>query len=414
MKEKVKMTVKEAERLSIMRQVDKKILTIKKASEELGLSLRQTKRVRKRYKDQGEIGLISLKRGKESNRKISNQIRDQVINLIKTKYEDFGPTLANEKLQSLHGITLSAETLRLWLIQEGIWKTKKKKEIKIYQRRNRRSRFGELLQGDGSPHDWFEGRGEKCTLLQFVDDATSKTTTAIFVPTETTDGYLKLLEKHIEKYGRFLSLYVDKHSVFRVNREELKHGIGITHFGRVMKDLEIELICANSPQAKGRVERKNGVLQDRLIKEMRLQGISSIEEANKFLPQFLEELNKKFGKEAANPEDAHRPLRAQDDLKRIFSRKDQRKLSKNLTFQFKGILYLIQTKTPNRLRHATVDILWTDEEAIEVYYNEKKLEYKKWSETIYHQPLILDCKEIALSNWITPKRIKPGRHHPWR
>jgi hypothetical protein len=250
------MSVKEADRLGIMRQIDKKTLTLKKASEELYLSLRQIKRIRKRYLELGESGLISLKRGKESNHKIPIEIRNKVIRLVKTKYVDFGPTLLSEKLDELEEEKISSETLRKWLIAEGLWKSKRKKESRVYQRRTRRSRFGELLQGDGSPHDWFEGRGGKCTLLQFVDDATGKTTTAQFSQAETTNDYLFLLEMHLKRYGRPLSLYVDKHSVFRVNREEIKKGVGITHFGRVVKDLEIELICAHSPQAKGRVERK--------------------------------------------------------------------------------------------------------------------------------------------------------------
>ena len=178
MKETLKMTLKEAERLSVMRQIDKKILTIKKCSEELGLSLRQAKRLRRRYKERGEQGLISLKRGRTSNRKTEESIREEALELIKRKYADFGPTLASEKLEKIEGIKISRETVRSWLIEAGIWKTKRKKEQRVHQRRKRRSRFGELIQGDGSPHDWFEGRNEKCTLLQFVDDATSNTTVA--------------------------------------------------------------------------------------------------------------------------------------------------------------------------------------------------------------------------------------------
>lgn len=244
---------------------------------------------------------------------------------------------------------------------------------------------------------------------KFVDDATSKTTTALFVPTETTEGYLELLKNHLEKYGRPEGLYVDKHTVFRVNKEELKKGVGITHFGQVVKELGIELICANSPQAKGRVERKNGVFQDRLIKEMRLRGINTIEEANNYLPRFLEEINHRFGKEPASPEDAHRALRPQDNLKRLFARKDQRKLSKDLTFQHHGTLYLIETKTPNRMRHA--EVLWKEGEPIEVEYQGTKLNYKKWDEKIYEQPPIVDSKSIT---WANRRNIKPGRRHPWR
>ncbi|MBS0628582.1 MAG: ISNCY family transposase [Verrucomicrobia bacterium] len=414
MKEQAEMSIKEAERLSVLRQVDKKILTLKEASEELGICLRQMKRIRKCYLNHGEKGLISAKRGKESNRKISKESRDAIIDLVKQKYIDFGPTLASEKLEELDGIKISSETLRKWFIAEGIWKSKRKKEVKIHQRRARRSQFGELLQGDGSPHDWFEGRSAKCTLLQFVDDATSNTTVARFEPTETTDGYLKLLEEHLKEYGRPLGLYVDKHSTFKVNKEELKKGTGITHFGQVVKDLEIELICANSPQAKGRVERKNGVFQDRLIKEMRLLGINTIEEGNKFLPKFLKKLNKKFGVAPAIAKDAHRPLRLKDDLKKIFARKDTRKLSKDLTFQHNGILYLIETKTPNRMRHATVIISWLEEGVTEVQCNGVKLKYKKWAEKVYEQPKVLDRKEVATGELGYQKKMKPGKHHPWK
>ena len=414
MKERLTMSIKEAGRLSVMEQIDKKILTLKKASEELDLSLRQVKRIRKQYLKFGTSGLISLKRGKPSKRKISDKIRNQVLSLVKEKYADFGPTLGAEKLKKDDGIKISNETLRQWLIKEGLWKAKRKKEIKVYQRRTRRSRFGELIQGDGSPHDWFEGRDEKCSLLQFVDDATGKTTAARFFPSETTDGYLELLREHLEKYGRPLAFYVDKHSVFRVNREELQKGEGITHFGKVLKELKIELICANSPQAKGRVERKNKLYQDRLIKEMRLIGINTAEEANKILPQLLKEIDDLFIKEPADPEDAHRELRGEHNLKKIFLRRDKRKLSKELTFQHKGILYLVETKTPNRLKHVGVDVFWKKGEEIQVEYQGKSLKYKKWSETIYKQPKVLDCKGIEALNWARKTQAIPSKGHPWR
>ena len=414
--EKLRMSIKEADRLGIMRQIDKKNLTIKKASEQLGLSLRHCKRVRKRYLKEGPYGLISRKRGCPSNNKIPEEIRGKAIFLIKTQYSDFGPTLASEKLKERDGVQLSRETLRKWMIGERIWEAKRKKEKRVYQRRTRRSRFGELLQGDGSPHDWFEGRSEKCTLLQFVDDATSKTTAAKFVPSETTEGYIGLLEEQLKKYGRPLGLYVDRSSIFCVNKKEVQKSKAITRFGKVLRDLDIELICANSPQAKGRVERKNGVFQDRLIKEMRLQGINTIEKANAFLPIFLEEHNKRFGRDPANPEDAHRPLRKQDDLRKIFSRKDQRKLSKDLTFQYQGTLYMVNTDTPNRLKYASIDILERENEDIEIEYKGKKLKYRKWSETIYERPLIASSKDIESIGigWANKKPVRPSKHHPWR
>jgi transposase InsO family protein len=411
--EKLRMSVKEAGRLGIMRQMDKKDLTPRRAAEELGLSLKQLRRVRKRYLAEGEAGLLSRKRGQVSGNKIPGKIRDKVISLVRAKYIDFGPTLAREKLLERDKLQLSRETLRSWMTEEGIWVSRKKKDKRVYQRRPRRSQFGALLQGDGSHHDWFEGRGEKCCLIHFIDDATNEITSAKFSAKETTEAYLVCLKEHLEQYGRPLGFYVDKHGTFKVNREELKKGIGITHFGKVLKELDIELICAHSPQAKGRIERSNGVLQDRLIKEIRLEGISTIEQANAFLPRFLEKHNKRFRKEAVNLEDAHRAMRQKDDLERIFARKDKRKLSKDLTFQHHGILYLIETKTPNRLRYASVDVLWKDDQPITVEYEGKNLKYKVYEERIYEQPRVLDSKEIGVA-WVSKKPMKPSRHHPWR
>jgi hypothetical protein len=412
-KEKLRMSIKEANRLGVMKRIDKKDLTLRKASEELGISTKQLRRIRKRYLAEGETGLISKKRGQVSGNKIPEKIQNKVINLLREKYPDFGPTLACEKLLDRHQIKLSEETLRKWMIEDGLWVAKRKKDKRVYQRRPRRSQFGALLQGDGSHHDWFEGRGEKCCLIHFIDDATNEITSAKFSPAETTEAYLVCLKEHLERYGRPLGLYVDKHGTFKVNREEVKKGVGITHFGKVLKELDIELICAHSPQAKGRIERSNGVLQDRLIKEMRLEGISTIEQGNAFLPRFFIKHNKRFKKEAASPEDAHRVMRKKDDLGRIFARRDQRKLSKDLTFQHHGILYLIETKTPNRMRHASVDVLWKDNQPIEVEYNGKKLKYKIWQEKVYEQPSVLDAKEIgvALARRRPPR---PSKHHPWR
>lgn len=414
-KENLNMSIKEADRLGMMRLMDKQEINHRRASERLGISIRQAKRIRKSYLEHGEKGLISRKRGQASMHKTPKEIRDRAISLIQTDYPDFGPTLAGEMLFERHQIKLSAETLRKWMIEEGIWKAKREKERKVYQRRTRRSRFGELLQGDGSPHDWFEGRGEKCCLIHFIDDATNETTSALFVPTETEEGYLECLREHLHKYGRPLSLYVDKHAIFRVNKTELKTGTGITHFGKVAKALGIELICANSPQAKGRVERNNGILQDRLIKEMRLEKINSIEEANAFLPGFLEKYNNRFRKEAASTENAHRPIRDQDNLERIFARQEKRRLSKDLTFQFHGVIYLLETKTPNRLKHAHVDVFWKGNKAIEVEYNGMKLRYRKWSEKVYEKPLVLNSKEIEMGTaWMNKIPVKPAMRHPWR
>ena len=221
------------------------------------------------------------------------------------------------------------------------------------------------------------------------------------------------MKSHLLQYGKPLSLYVDKHSIFRVNREELKRGTGITHFGRVLKELDIELICAHSPQAKGRVERKNGVLQDRLVKEMRMAGIKNIEEANDFLLTYIEKHNEQFGKDAACSENAHRPLKTKENLDRIFSCHETRKLSKDLTFQYKGVLYQLKTQTPNRLRFATIDVFWRTGEPIQIEHEGRPLEYTIWHEVIYEQPRVLDFKELE-NNWRPSERKKPSLNHPWR
>lgn len=407
------MSVKEADRLGIMRQIEKGVIGLRRAKEELGISLRQVKRIWKKYRVFGELGVIFKRRGLKSAKRLPEAVRTRIVDILRTDFPDFGPTLAQEKLEEGFAIIVSKETIRKLMIEECLWDSKKRKKVKIHQRRTRRSRFGEMLQGDGSPHDWFEGRGEKCCLILFVDDATSQITDAHFCPTEGTEAYLKCLEHHLLWFGKPLSIYVDKHSTFRVNREEAKKGTMITHFGKVLKDLDIELICAHSPQAKGRVERKNGVLQDRLVKEMRLAGINKNEDANAFLPAYIERHNKKFRKEPASKEDAHRPLRKHEQLDRVFARHDTRKLSKDLTFQHNTILYQLKTETPNRLRYAYVDVFWRPGKPIEVEYEGKPLKCTPWRETAYEQPKILDAKELE-ALWKPREERKPPMNHPWR
>jgi hypothetical protein len=407
------MSVKEANRLSVMRQVDKKILSLQKASEELGVSLRQMKRIRKRYLSEGETGLISKHCGKISPNRIDHKLKEAVMRILRRdEYAGFGPTFTKEKLRERHGYYLSDETLRHWMIQEGLWKAKARRDRKIYQRRVRRGRFGELLQGDGSRHAWFEDRGEDCTIVIFIDDATSRMTAGKFVPAETTAAYQEILEEHLEKYGRPLGLYVDKHSIFRVSRELSGATEGQTHFGRVLKELDIELICAHSPQAKGRVERANGTLQDRLIKEMRLRGISTIKEANRYLPLFMEEYNRKFGKEPRNPEDAHRALREQDNLERIFARRTTRKISKDLSFQYEGTFYQIHPKLPNRFRPTHVNILERPGKPILIEAGGKEYPYSEWGSQ-EGKPKVLNSKELE-AYWPSQVKKRLGKHHPWR
>jgi Integrase core domain len=246
----------------------------------------------------------------------------------------------------------------------------------------------------------------------FVDDATSTLTAGRFVPSETTEAYEEILKEHLGKYGRPLGLYVDKHSTFRTSRENSGAKERETHFGRILRELDIELICAHSPQAKGRVERANGILQDRLIKEMRLRKISTIEEANEFLPSFIEEYNQKFGKEPRDTEDAHRSLRKTDDFERIFARRSTRKLSKSLSFHYEGKLYQMQPTLPNRFRSTYVTILEKRGKPIVVESEGKAYAYMVWDEEV-HKPKVLDSKELEMY-WPTRSHKKPGKHHPWR
>lgn len=408
------MSLKEADRLSVMRQVDEKILNMRRASESLGVSMRQAKRIRKRYLSEGKLGLISKHRRKISPNRIDLKLKETVVTILRRdEYLDFGPTFANEKLRQRHGYYLSDETVRKWMVEAGLWIAKAARNSRVYQRRVRRSRFGELLQGDGSRHAWFENRGEECTLVIFVDDATSTLTAGKFVPAETTESYQEILEDHLIRYGRPLALYVDKHSIFRTSRENSGAMETETHFGRVLRDLDIELICAHSPQAKGRVERANGTLQDRLIKEMRLRGICTLDKANQFLPEYIAGYNQKFGKEAKSPEDAHRPLREGEDLERIFARRMTRKLSKNLSFRYEGVLYQLNPASPNRLRSTYVNILERPGKPILVESGGKAHPYTIWAERPQETPKVLDSKQLE-AYWPSHAKKSPGRKHPWR
>ena len=408
-----RMTMKEASRLSIMKQIDKKVLSIDEASQELNLSPRQVKRLRKRYKSLGDQGLISKRRGRPNVRRFPDELKKRVLELMKDPIrEGWGPTFACEKLASMDQLHLSRETLRLWMIEEGLWENKQKRERKVHQRRTRRSCFGEMLQGDGSPHDWFEGREEKCSLLIFIDDATSLLTSGKFFPSETTEGYLQILESHLQTYGRRSALYVDKHSIFRKNQKEISNGDLQTHFGKVLKELNITLICAHSPQAKGRVERANSTLQDRLVKEMRLKGISTIEEANEYLPEFMVDFNKKFGREPAENKDAHRPLLEGTDLERIFARKATRKLSKELSFSYEGVIYHLKTQNPNRVKKTHVEIFSRPNKPLIVELDGVSQNYAKWDEAAYKRTPVMDNKQIEVL-W-KPLPPKPSKRHPWR
>lgn len=232
-----------------------------------------------------------------------------MLDLIREHYHDFGPTLAREKLIELHQIAVGREPLRQWMLDASIWTSKRERKQRIFQPCGRRDCFGELVQIDGSHHWWFENRGPKCALLVYIDDATGKLLHLRFAPSENTFDYLHATKDYLDQWGKPVAFYSDKHGVFRTTHgSETDRTSGMTQFGRALYELNIDIICANTPQAKGRVERANRTLQDGLVKELRLRGIDTLEEANAFVPAFIEDFNARFGKEPRNAKDMHRPL----------------------------------------------------------------------------------------------------------
>ena len=305
----VTMSSREIDRGELIRRVRAKEIKQAKAAALMGLSVRQVKRMCRRFKDDGLAGLASRKRGRPSNRKLSTEVKDQVVSLVRERYADFGPKLAHEKLVELHGVTVGRETLRKWLIEDGIWLSRDARAARPHQPRQRRQCLGELVQIDGSPHAWFEDRAPDCTLLVYVDDATSRLMELRFATTETAFDYFAATDAYLRRHGKPVAFYSDKHSIFRVAHEGTTgRDQGVTQFGRALAELNIDIICANTPQAKGRVERMNSTLQDRLVKELRLQRISTMEAGNAFLPTFMVDFNGRFAKAPRNPYDAHRPV----------------------------------------------------------------------------------------------------------
>ena len=406
------MSNREITRLEAMSRIKDKRLAQKEAARMLNLSVRQVKRLYRAYKAHGAKGLISARRGKPSNHRLEAGVEQQVLDLLKEKYEDFGPTLAHEKLSEVPARGTSRESVRKLMIVEGLWKPKPAKKPSAHQMRERRACFGELVQIDGSDHAWFEDRGSKCTLLVYIDDATGQLLELWFVPEETTFAYFEATQHYIERYGKPLAFYSDKHGIFRVNQPRpLGLSSGLTQFGRAMQELDIQIICANSPQAKGRIERANQTLQDRLVKELLLRSISSTEAGNSFLPEFRADFTRRFAVLPRSNHDAHRPLLKTDNLDLILTHQKIATLSKNLTVQYDKTIYQIQSNRPDyALRNAQVTICENAQGEVTILYNNKPLAY-----TIYHksprQAEIVDPK--TLDRQIkTPK--PPAPDHPWR
>lgn len=343
------MSRKERDRLKVMAALGERRLRQREAARRLRLSVRQVRRILARYRAQGDAGLVHRARGRPSNRRLPEKTRRRALAEVRRQYRDFGPTLAAEKLSERDGLGVSRETLRGWMMAEGLW-TPRRPAREVHAWRPRREGFGELVQMDTSEHAWFEGRGEaEPVLVSMIDDATGRQRKRFF-PSDTTEANLETLGRWLRQHGRMLAIYADRHSIFTVNRpltraEALAGRVAETQFGRALRELGIAYIPAGSPQAKGRVERSFQTDQDRLVKELRLRGIATIEAANAFLEaEYVPMLNQRFAVPAASSVDAHRPIRGYD-LGAILSVQTVRTVANDYTVRHGGRRYQITRRS---------------------------------------------------------------------
>jgi len=345
---KVTMTMRDLDRLKCIQGLIDGQLKQHAVATRLELTTRQVRRLVRRYEQEGPIGLLSRLRDRPSNRRLKSEAAEHAFGILRSEYADFGPTLAAEKLRERHGVDLAVETVRSLMVAGGLWVPRRLRAPKIQQPRSRRACLGELVQIDGCDHRWFEDRASACTALVYVDDATSRLMVVRFVGVESTFAYFEATLQYLKHYGKPLAFYSDKASVFRVNKQSAAAGKGHTQFGRALYELNIDGMCANTPAAKGRVERAHQTLQDRLVKELRLQRISTIDAANEFMPTFIDDYNRRFGKLPRDRHDAHRALRKDEDLEAIFAWREYRKVTDNLTLRYERKMYLIADTPSNR------------------------------------------------------------------
>ena len=372
----ITMSDKEIQRLAVLQDVRDQRITQVRGAEILNLSTRQITRLLQKLNQDGVSGMAHASRGQPGHRRHDDLLKSKCLSIISEHLLGFGPTLAHEKLSSMFDLDIPVETLRRWMTANDLWIPRSKRLKRPYQPRYNRDCFGELIQIDGSYHDWFEGRAAKCCLLVYIDDATGKLLHLRFCEAETTFDYMLSTRAYIEQYGKPLAFYSDKHSVFRVNQKSSQDS-KITQFGRILNELNIDIIFANSPQAKGRVERANRTLQDRLIKEMRLKGICSIEQANVWLPCFIEQFNQKFAKMAFNPKNLHRPImETAEELDDIFTWREPRRVTNSLTITYDKCVYLLENKEENQsLMGKYIEFLEYPDGTVAIEYQGRKINY---------------------------------------
>ena len=411
---KVGLSQKERRRVEVFSKVKSGGITLKKASELLGLSYRQALRNYARYATDGNSGLAHGLRGRESNRRIEKSRRERMLELYQGKYGGFGPRLAAEYLREADGEDLSEETLRRWLIAAGLW-TARRQGARHRKWRERKAHFGEMLQMDGSLHDWFEGRRGKASLMVLIDDATNWTS-ARFFEEETTEAAMTVFAAYVKRHGLPRSLYVDRDSIYKTTRdstvdEALSAKSPRTQFGRAMEELDVQLILAHSPQAKGRVERRHAVFQDRLVKGMRLKKISTLEAANKYLEEdFLEKMNTQFTVPAREKGNVHRRVRRGLKLEHVLSFQEVRVVQNDWTISWRN-RYFQLSEEHQKLSLTKKQIMVSEllDGTIRLMYRDREL---KWTE-LTERPARARPKP---STKTTKKkgRYKPPADHSWR
>jgi len=382
------MTQADRDRLVALKKAKKNLITQREAAVELELSIRQVQRLLASLKERGDKSIVHGLRGRSSNRKIDEKIEQQAVKILSAPvYEGFGPTLAAEYLRKKHGIEASRETVRQWMMRGKLWRGKKAKVKAVHVWRPRRSRLGELVQWDTSDHDWLEGRGEQLYLIAMIDDATSRLF-ARFVRHDSTEENMKLLWSYMEKFGRPLTFYTDKASVFHTTEKRKRDEPGVekdavemppTQIGRALRELGITWQAAHSPQAKGRVERNFQTAQDRLVKGMRVAGVRTIEQANEYLANdYLAWWERELTVEAANPDDAHRRLEKSHDLAASLSHVETRQVRADYTLRWNGKLYQIDREAVTTgLRRANVRIEQRLDGSLAVRHGERYLPVKE-------------------------------------
>lgn len=407
-KDIIMMSERELKRLHIIQKVLDKELKQVEAVEILNLTDRQIRRIIKRVRKEGNTGVIHKSRCRISNRTLPKRIKDKAIKLYREKYWDYGPTFATEKLFEIENVKISDETLRKWLIETGDWNKIRKGRVHR-QWRERKHRFGEMLQIDGSHHDWLEGRGPECVLMGYIDDATNNVF-ARFYEYEGTIPAMDSFKRYANRYGLPISAYIDKHSTYKSTakpsiEDELSNIEPLSQVGRALKELGVDVIHANSPQAKGRVERLFKTLQDRLVKEMRLRKIKTIEEANKFLEYYLPIFNKRFRVKAIEDGNLHRELPKGVDLDKILCIKTKRGLRNDWTVSHNKKLYQVI----DHVRTKSVIVEERIDGSMLITHKDANLEYRE----ITQRPV---REEKAEESFIikSKKNYKPPENHPWR